>query len=83
MNIKLYKSATCPQCKVAKMKLDQKGLSYTEMYVENMDSALLEKAGVKGIPTLIVEDETNRMTIKLTTLRDISKWISIQEASNG
>ena len=83
MNIKLYKSATCPQCKVAKMKLDQKGLSYTEMYVENMDSALLEKVGVKGIPTLIVEDETNRMTIKLTTLRDISKWISIQEASNG
>jgi ribonucleoside-triphosphate reductase len=83
MNIKLYKSATCPQCKVAKTKLDQKGISYTEMYVENMDAALLENAGIKGIPTLIVEDEAKRMTIKLTTLRDISKWINTQEASNG
>ena len=33
MNITLYKSATCPQCKVAKIKLDQKGLSYVEKYI--------------------------------------------------
>ena len=81
MNIVLYKSATCPQCKVAKVKLDQKGISYTEMYVEDMSAALLEDAGIKGIPTLVVEDEI--ATIKLTTLRDISNWINTLEVNNG
>ena len=81
MNIVLYKSATCPQCKVAKIKLDQKGISYTEMYVEDMGAALLEDAGIKGIPTLVVEDELS--TTKLTTLRDISNWINAQEINNG
>lgn len=77
MNIILYKSATCPQCKVAKMKLDKKGLPYTEVYIENMDAAALEAAGVKGIPTLFADD------VKLTKISDISKWIDAQEVSNG
>lgn len=77
MNIILYKSATCPQCKVAKMKLDKKGLPYTEVYVENADAAELEAAGVKGIPTLIADD------VKLNKITDISKWIDAQEVSNG
>lgn len=77
MNVTLYKSATCPQCKVAKMKLDKKGIPYTEIYVEELDAAALEAAGVKGIPTLIVDD------IKITNIRDISSWINKQEVSNG
>ena len=81
MNIVLYKSATCPQCKVAKVKLDQKGISYTEMYVEDMSATLLEDAGIKSIPTLVIEDELS--TTKLTTLRDISNWINILEVNNG
>lgn len=77
MNIVLYKSATCPQCKVAKMKLDKKGLPYTEVYIENLSSAELEEAGVKGIPTLFVDGE------KITNISTISKWIDAQEVTNG
>ena len=77
MNVTLYKSATCPQCKIAKMKLDKKGIPYTEIYVEELDAAALDAAGVKGIPTLIVDGT------KVTSIRDISQWINAQEVSNG
>lgn len=77
MNIILYKSATCPQCRVVKMKLDKKGLPYTEVYTENMDAAALAEAGVKGIPTLIVDGE------KMSNLRAITNWIGAQEDANG
>ena len=77
MNIILYKSATCPQCKVAKIKLEQKGLPYTEMYVENMSAEELAAAGVYGIPTLITNDG------KYTTIKDISNWIKAQEVCYG
>lgn len=77
MNIILYKSATCPQCRVAKMKLDKKGLPYTEIYTEDMDAAALAEAGIKGIPTLVVDGE------KISNLRAIGNWIDAQEVSNG
>ena len=77
MSITLYKSATCPQCKVAKMKLDKKGLTYEEVYVENMDAAALAECGIMSIPTLVVNGE------KITSVRAIASWIDAQEASNG
>jgi glutaredoxin len=77
MNIILYKSATCPQCKVVKMKLDKKGLTYEERLVDNMTTDELLSAGVKGIPTLFVNDE------KMTNQREMCKWIDAQEVVNG
>lgn len=77
MNIVLYKSSTCPQCKVAKAKLDKKGLQYKEVYIDNMNPAELAAANVKSIPTLFVNDE------KITEIRTICKWIDAQEAVNG
>lgn len=77
MNIVLYKSTTCPQCKVVKMKLDNKGLSYTEKLVDNMTSAELAEADVKSIPTMFVDGE------KMTNQRLMCKWIDAQEVNNG
>lgn len=78
MNITLYKSATCPQCKVAKAKLDKKGLPYTEIYIEDKTPDELAAAGVKGIPTLFVDGE------KISSeVRTICKWIDSQEVVNG
>lgn len=77
MNIILYKSATCPQCKIVKAKLDKKGIPYTEVYVENMSSAELDMAGIKGIPTLVVDNE------KINSVRAIAQWIDAQEVNNG
>ena len=73
MNIILYKSTTCPQCKVVKMKLDRKGLPYTEKLVDNMTAAELAEAGIKGIPTMFVDGE------KMTNLREMTKWVDAQE----
>ena len=77
MNIVLYKSTTCPQCKVVKMKLDKKGLAYTEMLTDNMTPAELAAADIKGIPTMFVDGE------KMSNLREMTKWIDAQEANNG
>jgi glutaredoxin len=77
MNIVLYKSTTCPQCKVVKMKLDKKGLQYEERLVDNMTADELSAADVKGIPTLFVDD------VKMTNQREMCKWIDAQEVSNG
>ena len=77
MNIIFYKSTTCPQCKVVKMKLDRKGLQYEERLVDNMTVEELTAADVKGIPTLFVDGE------KMTNQRDMCKWIDAQEVANG
>ena len=77
MNIVLYKSTTCPQCKVVKMKLDRKGLPYEERLTDNMTPTELTAAGIKGIPTMFVDGE------KMTNLREMTKWIDAQEATNG
>ena len=70
MNIILYKSATCPQCKVVKMKLEKKGIPFTE----EMDISVMESRGVRGIPTLEIDGEL------ITSLRDINNWVNAQEA---
>ena len=77
MNIVLYKSTTCPQCKVVKMKLDKKGLAYTEKLVDDMTPAELSAADVKSIPTIFVDG------VKMINQREICKWIDAQEENNG
>ena len=77
MNIVLYKSTTCPQCKVVKMKLDKKGLPYTEKLIDDMTPAELAEVDVKGIPTMFVDGE------KMTNQRLMCKWIDAQEVDNG
>ena len=72
MEITLYKSATCPQCKVVKMKLEKKGISFTE----EMDLAVMEARGVRGIPTLEVDGNL------ITSMIEINKWVNAQEAQN-
>lgn len=76
MNIVLYKSTTCPQCKVVKMKLDRKGLAYEERLTDNMTPAELSEAGIKGIPTMFIDGE------KMSNLREMTKWIDAQEVNN-
>ena len=74
MNIILYKSTTCPQCRVVKMKLDKKNIPY----IEELDVEVMTARGVKGIPTLEIDGEL------MTNLSDINKWINAQEdRTNG
>lgn len=70
IEIVLYKSLTCPQCKIAKMKLDKKNIPY----IEEMNMEVFEARGIKGIPQMDIGDK------RLTSIRDISKWIDSVEA---
>ena len=73
MNIILYKSNVCGQCKVVKMKMEKKGIPFTE----ETDVDVMTSRGVKGIPTLEIDGE------RITDLRAINDWINAQEAQNG
>lgn len=70
MNIILYKSAVCPQCKVIKAKLEKKGIAF----IEELDVNVMTANGVNHIPTLSVDGEL------ITELRAINNWINAQEA---
>lgn len=70
MNIILYKSATCPQCKVVKMKLEKKGIPFTE----EMDIGVMDARGIQHIPTLEVNG------VRMGDIGTINKWINAQEA---
>jgi glutaredoxin len=77
MTITLYKSLTCPQCKVIQAKLDKKGIAY-EMVT---DVDYMTSIGVKSIPQLHIDNDGE--VTKLTKLTDINKWVNAQEAQNG
>ena len=73
MNIVLYKSTTCPQCKVAKMKMEKKGIPF----IEEMDINVMKARGVSHVPTLEVDGE------RMIDIGTINRWINAQEAQNG
>ena len=74
MKVTLYKSPTCPQCKVLKMKLEKKGIPFEEIN----DEAIMAQRGVKSIPQLEVDG------VRYTTVGEANKWINAQnEVTNG
>lgn len=52
MTIKLYKTDTCPKCRVLMAKMDQKGLKYEVC----TDIDEMEKLGIQSVPVLFVDD---------------------------
>lgn len=73
MNIILYRTLTCPKCKVLEMKLHQKGLSFTEC----TDFNTMAQLGITEVPQLQVDGG------KLMNLSAANQWIKLQEAANG
>lgn len=60
VSIKLYKTPTCPWCRVAKDHLDKKGVSYDEIDVSQDYAAanyLMQKSGQTGVPQIEIGDE--------------------------
>ena len=54
--VMLFTSATCPNCKVAKMLLDKEGLAY-ETLLATENAELARGYEIKQAPTLIIETE--------------------------
>jgi glutaredoxin len=71
--ITLYKTTTCPTCKVIKIKLEKKGIPFVEVY----DEDVLAEEGIKSVPTLDVDG------VRITTPKKINDWINAQEGTNG
>ena len=46
-------STGCPKCKVLKMKLEKKGIEYTECH----DMGKMQEMGLKSLPVLEVDGE--------------------------
>ncbi len=75
--IMLFTSATCPNCKVAKMMLDKEGISYeTLLATENVD--LAKAYEVKQAPTLIIETEAG--ILKYAGVAQIKEYIAQKKA---
>ena len=52
-SIMLFTTPTCPNCKIAKTKLDKAGVAY-DVINANENAELVSRFGVKGAPTLVV-----------------------------
>ena len=51
--LKIYTSATCPKCKVLKMKLDKSGIEYETCE----DIEVMQSLGIKGLPVMDLDGE--------------------------
>jgi hypothetical protein len=59
---------------MVKMKLEKKGIPFTE----ELDMDLMANLGIKGIPTLEVDGQ------RMTNIGDINRWLNAQEdRTNG
>jgi len=67
MIIKIYKTATCPYCKIESEYLQSKGIPFEEIYVDKNPKAVQEmiaESGQMGVPfTVITKDDGSKVTI--------------------
>ena len=70
--VMLFKTATCPNCKIAGAMLDKAGISYKIMDAEE-NPELVQKYGIMQAPTLIVASGDEYQ--KYNGVSDIKSWI--------
>lgn len=67
MTIKIYKTATCPYCKMEAEYLQSKGIAFEEIYVDKDPKAVQEmiaESGQMGVPfTVITKDDGSKISI--------------------
>lgn len=63
--MKLYTREGCPKCKVLKLKLELKGIEYTEC----QDLERLAALGIKSLPALEIDDQ-------LLTFEEAIKYVN-------
>ena len=75
--VMLFTSATCPNCKVAKMLLDKEGIAYeTLLATDNAD--LARSFDVKQAPTLVIETEDG--FLKFAGVAQMKEFIAQKKA---
>ena len=73
MEVLLFATKTCPNCKMAAVFLEKAGIPYKKVFAdENVD--LVQKYGIKQAPTLVVADNGIEIE-KAVNLSNIKKYI--------
>ncbi|MGA3333455.1 MAG: glutaredoxin family protein [Terracidiphilus sp.] len=60
MNVQLYATIWCPDCRAAKQFLDVQGIPYTEVDVDRDPAAsaeVIRRVGKRAVPQLVVDGE--------------------------
>jgi glutaredoxin len=60
MNVQVYTTAWCRDCRAAKQFLDQHGVAYTEINVDADSTAsaeLVKRVGKRAVPQLVIDGE--------------------------
>ncbi len=74
LTIMLFKTSTCPNCKMAEGMLDKEGVEYTEVYADNKDNAgLVKQFHVMSAPTLVIQKDGD--VEELIGVSDIAGWL--------
>lgn len=67
MTIKIYKTTTCPYCKMEAEYLKSKGIKFEEIYVDKDPKTVQEmiaESGQMGVPfTVITKDDGSKITM--------------------
>ena len=69
----LFKTATCPNCKIACALLDKAGVKYSEVLASAENKALVDQFEIKQAPTLVVVE--NGIATKFVGVSDIKKFL--------
>lgn len=73
MEVVLYRSETCPKCKVLELKLKQKQIEFSEC----LDMTKMSEMGLHSVPWLQVDGGD------LMNFGEAIKWVNSMEAVNG
>lgn len=65
MDVTLYKTPTCPKCRVLKMKLEEKGVTFNTCE----DIEVLKAKGISSVPVLEVDG-------KMMTFVEANNWVN-------
>ena len=61
MTIKIYKTTTCPYCKMETEYLESKGIQFDEIFVDQdpkAAEAMIKISGQMGVPFTVIEKES-------------------------
>ena len=74
----LFKTQTCPNCKIAGSLLDKAGVEY-KILDANENPDLVEKFGIMQAPTLVIASDKGYE--KVLGVSDIKTWIQNTQVS--
>ena len=60
MDVKIFTTTTCPYCQKLKAYLDEKGVKYSNIDIENDQSAVeqvVSLSGQMGVPVAVIDDK--------------------------